>query len=97
MTWSVSAESLLVHRSSAGTATAYRLADGKLVAAIELTDPRKQVALDAGTNRILMMETETLPARSFGFNLPLRTPTTIRKNPVWEYKAGVLELKKVAR
>ena len=34
---------------------------------------------------------------SFGFNLPLRTPTTIRKNPVWEYKAGVLELKKVAR
>ena len=97
MAWSVGIESLLVHRPSAGTVTAYRLADGKLIAAIERTDPRKQVALDAGTNRILMMEAETLPARSFGFNLPLRTPTTIRKNPVWEYKAGVLELKKVAR
>ncbi len=97
ITWSVGTESLLVHRSTAGTATAYRLADGKLIATIECTDPRKQVTLDAGTNRILMIETETLPARSFGFNLPLRTPTTIQKNPVWEYKAGVLELKKVAR
>lgn len=97
MTWSVGNESLLVHRSTAGIATAYQLADGKLLATIECKDPRKSVTLDAGANRILMMETETQPARSFGFNLPLRTPSTIQKNPVWEYKAGVLELKKVAR
>ena len=76
---------------------AYRLADGKLIAAIECTNPRKLVTLDAVANRILIMETDTLPTRSFGFDLPLRTPATLRKNPVWEYKAGVLELKKVAR
>ena len=37
------------------------------------------------------------PARLYGFDLPLRTPANLQKNPVWEYKAGVLELKKAAR
>ncbi len=95
--WSVGAEELLVYRRDLGLVSDYRWSDGKLRSAIELGEARNTVALDASGRRVCVLESSTAPARFYGFDLPLRNPAVLQKNPVWEYKAGVLELKKAAR
>ena len=96
-TWCPTAESLLVHLHSPGSVSQHRLADGKLETAIECSVPPESVVLDGDAQRVLFWETERSPARVYGFELPLRTPSNLQKNPVWEYKSGVLELKKPVR
>ena len=95
--WSVGSEEMLVHRRDLGAVSAYRLSDGKLQSAIELGEARNNALLDGPAQRLHILASPPLPARLYGFDLPLRTPANLQKNPVWEYKAGVLELKKAAR
>lgn len=95
--WCLSNESLLVHRHLPGSASGYRLTDGKLESTIDCPVPIESVMLDGAGQRVLFADAERSPARLYGFDLPLRTPANLQKNPVWEYKGGVLELKKAAR
>ena len=76
---------------------ANQLSDGKLQCAIELGEARNNAVLDGPAQRLHILVSPPLPARLYGYDLPLRTPANLQKNPVWEYKAGVLELKKAVR
>ena len=95
--WSVGTQEMLVHRRTLGAVSVYRLSDGKLQSAIELGEARNNAILDGPARRLHILVSPPLPARLYGYDLPLRTPANLQKNPVWEYKAGVLELKKAVR
>ena len=103
MLWSAGADLLTVHLPERGSVIAYGLSDGKVRSALEIGS-RRMVQIERAGDRIWMQEAassssgeQPAAGRLYGFDLPLRSPLGIRKDPVWEYKSGVLELKKAGR
>ena len=96
LVWSAGSDGLLLKRADLRRVAYHRLSDGRLLSSIETGDDQNPIRLDGPGQRILFFAPEP-PGRLYGFDLPLRTPGNLQKNPVWEYKAGVLELQKAAR
>ncbi len=104
MFWSAGADSLSVHLPERGSVIGYGRSDGKVRSSLEVGSRRQGVQIERAGDRVWVLETDgpsrgedAVAGRLYGFDLPLRTPLGIRKDPVWEYKSGVLELKKAGR
>ncbi len=95
--WAVGNDLLLTLRADLKSVFAYKLADGKLVGQIEIGPNNNFVQLDRTNQRVWFGDPKSKPFRQYGFDLPVRAPANFQKNPVWEYNAGVLELKKATR
>lgn len=102
--WRAGAETFIVHLPNTGSVTAYGLTDGKVRSVLVAGAGRQNVQIERTGERVWIVGVEEVargeespPGRLYGFDLPLRAPATIRKDPVWEYRAGVLELKKAGR
>ena len=101
--WCAGPDSLAIHLPERGSVNVYGLADGKLWSALEVGG-RRAVQLERTGDRVWMLEADSarnvegaVAGRLYGFDLPLRTPLAIRKDPIWEYGNGVLELKRPGR
>ena len=102
--WRAGNTSILFLNLDTGLIETAALGDGKAGSTIE-SGPARQIAhLDPNGDRVWFLDVEnhtgvdpTRSSRLYGFDLPLRAPANFQKNPVWEYNAGVLELKKTTR
>jgi hypothetical protein len=104
MLWSAGADALTVQLPERGTVVGYWLSDGKRRSSLEVGIRQAGAQIERAGDRVWLLEVEgqargdeSSVGRLYGFDLPLRAPIGIRKDPIWEYKSGVLELKKAAR
>jgi len=94
--WVAGRDYLLANRADLERVTCYLLSDGKLRSTVETGELRKHAYFDASEQRVWFFDFQP-GSRIYGFDLPLRAPLGIRKDPIWEYRSGVLELKKAGR
>ena len=95
--WAVGNDMILTLRADLKSVFAYKLSDGKLLGQIDVGPNSNSVQLDRTNQRVWFGDPNSRPFRQYGFGLPLRAPANFQKSPVWEYNAGVLELKKATR
>jgi len=102
--WRSGNTSILFLNLDTGLIESAALGDGKAGSTIESGPARLNARLDPAGDRVWFLDVQndtgadpTLSSRLYGFDLPLRTPANFQKNPVWEYNAGVLVLKKATR